>query len=69
MKEIEVKMWELTKEELEKLAKRYPAYRILVYDRFFSENKVIRADTVLRTGYEEDDYLFLCFDDPSRYIQ
>lgn len=69
MKEVDIKFWEVTKEELQKIAKNYPALRVFIYDLVFKDKKILRADMALLSARWRDDFTILCFDDPSRYIK
>ena len=48
MKQVDVSLWELTKEELQILSKKKPGEHILVYDSAFERYRIVSVQTAAK---------------------
>ena len=63
MKQVSVSLWELNKEDIERLANANKDIQILEYTPVFRQYRIVRAKEAARNFIKE--YVYLSFEDPT----
>lgn len=64
MKQVSVSLWELNKEDIERLANANKDIQILEYTPVFRQYRIVRAKAAARNFIKE--YVYLSFEDPTK---